>query len=37
MDLIDNQQQDLIEVTNQWLDENVDVWQPMVDAAMAGS
>ncbi|MCY4607704.1 MAG: ABC transporter substrate-binding protein [bacterium] len=37
MDLIDNQQQDLIEVTNRWLDDNVDVWQPMVDAAMAGS
>ncbi len=37
MDLIDNQQQDLIAVTNRWLDDNTDVWQPMVDAAMNGS
>ena len=37
MDLIDNQGHKLMDVTNQWLDDNMDVWQPMVDAAMAGS
>ena len=37
MDLIDNQGRELMEVTAEWLDDNKDVWQPMVDAAMAGS
>jgi glycine betaine/proline transport system substrate-binding protein len=34
MDLIDNQGQDAIEVTQKWVDENESVWQPMVDQAM---
>ena len=37
MDLIDNQGRDLMEVIHEWLDGNQDVWQPMVDSAMAGS
>ncbi len=37
MDQIDNQGRDLMEVTGEWLDSNTDVWQPMVDAALAGS
>lgn len=37
MGQIDNEGRDLLEVTDEWLDDNPDVWQPMVDAAMAGS
>jgi glycine betaine/proline transport system substrate-binding protein len=37
MDLIDNQGQDALEVCKKWVDENQDVWQPMVDQAMGGS
>ncbi len=37
MGQIDNEGRDLMEVTAEWLDGNQEVWQPMVDAAMAGS
>ena len=37
MDLIDNQGENLDEVTRAWVDENRDVWQPWVDEALAGS
>ncbi len=37
MDEIDNNKRDLMEVTGEWLDENQDFWQPMVDEALAGS
>lgn len=37
MGQIDNEGRDLLEVTAEWLDDNPDVWQPMVDAAMSGS
>ena len=37
MDLIDNQGQDLDKVTQDWVDSHEDIWQPWVDAAMAGS
>ena len=33
MDLIDNQGQDAIEVTRQWVDENEAYWKSYVDAA----
>ncbi len=33
MDLIDNQGQDAIEVTRQWVEENEAYWKPYVDAA----
>ncbi|MEX2647979.1 MAG: ABC transporter substrate-binding protein [Alphaproteobacteria bacterium] len=34
MDLVDNQGQDVREVTSKWLDEHEDVWRPWVDQAM---
>jgi glycine betaine/proline transport system substrate-binding protein len=34
MDLVDNQGQDVREVTAKWLDEHEDVWKPWVDQAM---
>lgn len=34
MDLVDNQGQDVREVTAKWLDENEDVWKAWVDQAM---
>ncbi len=37
MGKVDNEGVDLMEATNEWLDNNQDVWQPMVDQAMAGS
>ena len=37
MDEIDNNKRDLMEVTGEWLDENQEFWQPMVDEALAGS
>lgn len=37
MNLIDNEGEDLDAVTQAWVDENRDVWQPWVDAAMSGS
>jgi len=37
MDLIDNQGEDLDEVTEAWVEENRSTWQPWVDQALAGS
>ena len=37
MDLIDNQGQDLDEVTRAWVEENRDTWQPWVESATSGS
>ncbi len=37
MGKVDNDGVDLMEATGAWLDNNPDVWQPMVDQAMAGS
>lgn len=37
MGRVDNDGVDLMEATRTWIDENPDVWQPMVDAAMNGS
>ena len=36
MALIDNEQQDLDEVTKAWVEDNRDVWQPWVDDALGG-
>ena len=35
MDLVDNQAQDALAVTQQWVEENEAYWKPMVDAAMS--
>ena len=37
MGMVDNDGADLMDATRAWIDENPDKWQPMVDAAMAGS
>jgi glycine betaine/proline transport system substrate-binding protein len=37
MDLIDNQGEDLDQVTEAWVEENRATWQPWVDQAMSGS
>ena len=33
MDLIDNQGQDVVEVTQKWVDDNEAYWKPFVDQA----